>query len=196
MLRADSSIAASRTDRPRAGELIEETGYDSADGVVELGGDSANPISALFNASAPGEGVRFFGVGIDPVEIVSIEGRLTLRVDRGPQDPDDTRLQQHDATPRSRSRPGSTAREPAARNTTTGATVAHQREPPSPRYRDRAGKRRTTTGAATSSIYRVSTSPSSDLSRHIRGIGVRGPQNRSSVPLSRRYASPERDSNP
>ena len=138
MLRADSSIAASRTDRPRAGELIEETGYDSADGVVELGGDSANPISALFNASAPGEGVRFFGVGIDPVEIVSIEGRLTLRVDRGPQDPDDTRLQQHDATPRSRSRPGSTAREPAARNTTTGATVAHQREPPSPRYRDRA----------------------------------------------------------
>jgi 8-oxo-dGTP pyrophosphatase MutT (NUDIX family) len=70
-------------------ELIEETGYDPADGVVELGGDPANPNSALFDTSAPGEGVRFFGVEIDPVEIVSIQGRLTLRGDRGSQDPDE-----------------------------------------------------------------------------------------------------------
>ena len=63
-------------------------------------------------------------------------------------------LHQHDATPRSRPRPGSTARQPATRNTTTGTTVAQQPEPLSPRHRDRTGRCPTTTGAATSSIYR------------------------------------------
>ena len=71
-------------------ELIEATGYDPADRVAELGGDPANPNSALFDTCAPGGGVRFFGVEIDPAEIVSIQGRWTLHVDRGPQDPDES----------------------------------------------------------------------------------------------------------
>ena len=79
----------------------------------------------------------------------------------------DTELHQHDATPRSRTRPGSTARQPATRNTTTGATVAHVPEPVSPRYRDRAGRCRTTTGAATSSIYR---------GRTLLGVGLNEPR--------------------
>ena len=109
-----------------------------------------------------------------------------------------TQLQQHDATPRSRSRSGSTAREPAARNTTTGATVAHQPEPPSPRYRDRAGKRRTTTGAATSSIYRVSTRRGS---RRPEGTGWatgHPPPHRleEKSHLPGLFQQPQRDSNP
>src|SRR4051812_36751015 len=65
-----------------------------------------------------------------------------------------TQLHQHDATSDREPRPESTARLPAACNTTTGATVARVPGPTSPNYRDRAGRCDTTTGAATSSIYR------------------------------------------
>jgi hypothetical protein len=47
----------------------------------------------------------------------------------------------------------------AARHPATGATVAQVPKPLSPDYRDRARRCRTTTGAATSSIYRDRTSP-------------------------------------
>jgi 8-oxo-dGTP pyrophosphatase MutT (NUDIX family) len=68
-------------------ELLEETGYDPTDRVVDLGGDPANPNSAFFDTSVSGRGVRFYGVEIDPSEVVTVEGRLMLRDDTGAYDP-------------------------------------------------------------------------------------------------------------
>jgi 8-oxo-dGTP pyrophosphatase MutT (NUDIX family) len=70
-------------------ELLEETGYDPDDRLVALGGEPANPNSAFFDTSIPDSGVRFFGVEIDPTEVMITDNRVTLRDDTGPLDADE-----------------------------------------------------------------------------------------------------------
>jgi hypothetical protein len=69
MLRAASSDRGEPHRSAARRELIETTGYDPADRVAELGGDPANPNSALFDTCAPGRGVRFSGLRLIPLKL-------------------------------------------------------------------------------------------------------------------------------